>query len=356
MTSASPVSIAVIGSGLIGPRHAQSIIKCSQTQLFAIVEPGLQGPSTAAEYGTQYFPSVSSMLASRSLPDAAIICTPNDTHVSIASELLKHGVHVLVEKPISTDIPSGQRLLDTARQSGRKLLIGHHRRFNTYLLAAKAAIDSGSLGRIIAVNGLWMTRKSQDYFEPPMAWHRGPTAGVILINLVHEIDLLQYLFGPIVRVHAETTAAQRGYVADEGAALTLRFEKGVVGTFLICDGTPSPYSFEAGTGENPMIPLQGEDFYRVFGTRASLSVPDLTRWSYDGRVGEGWTVPLTKERIGVEEGVTPFDAQVEHLVRVVRGEEEPICSGEEGLRALVVCDAVRRAMVTGETVNIAVEM
>jgi hypothetical protein len=44
---------------------------------------------------------------------------------------------------------------------------------------------------------------------------------------------------------------------------------------------PSPYSFEAGTGENPIVPKQGEDFYRIFGSNATLSVPDMTRWSYE---------------------------------------------------------------------------
>lgn len=356
MTSALSVSIAIIGSGLIGPRHAESVRKCPEAHLFAIVEPSPIGSKIAAEYGAQHFKSITSMLESgHNLPNAAIICTPNQTHVQISTQLLKAGIHVLVEKPVSTDIPSGRQLLQTAKETGLRLLIGHHRRFNTYLLAAKAAIDSGSLGKIIAVNGLWTTQKSQDYFDAPMAWHRDASAGVILTNFIHEVDLLQYMFGSIVRVHAEPTVSQRGYAADEGAAITMRFEAGIVGTFLICDGTPSPHNFEAGTGENPMIPREGEDFYRIFGTRACLSVPDMTRWSYDGRVEKGWKEPLRKEVIGIGEVRTPFDLQIEHLVRVVRGQEEPICPGEAGLQAMVVCDAVRKAMATGETVNIAIE-
>jgi predicted dehydrogenase len=180
---------------------------------------------------------------------------------------------------------------------------------------------------------------------------------VILINLIHEVDLLQYLLGPITLVSALETSKTRGYEAEEGAAILMRFESGIVGMFLLSDAVPSPWNFEAGTGENPMIPkVEGvEGFYRVFGTEGSLSVPDLKRWSYEREEGEkekGWNLVLEKEELGVDREKVPFDAQVQHFVDVVRGGVEPSCTGEEALRALVVCEAVVRAMGTGMPVEI----
>lgn len=181
------------------------------------------------------------------------------------------------------------------------------------------------------------------------------------INLVHDIDILHYFFGPVTRVHAEGTAKQRegldlSHDAEEGAALTLRFASGVVGTFLVCDATPSPYNFESGTGENPLVPKcdEGTGFYRIFGTEASLSVPDMTRWGYGGRE-KSWSEPLMKETFEVEEA-TPFDLQLRHFVDVVLKDEKPSCSAEDGLRALVVCEAVRKALDTGETVELEVDL
>jgi predicted dehydrogenase len=354
--SAQPLKVAIIGAGLIGPRHALSIISNPSTHLIALVEPSPTGPSIAASLHTAHYTSLSSLLSSEHKPDAAIVCTPNHTHVSLSLECIDAGVHALVEKPISTSVEDGRRLVERAREKGVRLLVGHHRRFNPYLLSAKSCLSSNSLGKIIAVQGTWCLLKPASYFQGLGSWRQSSEkgGGVVLINLIHEVDLLQYLLGPITLVSALETNKMRGYEAEEGAAILMRFESGVVGTFLLSDAVPSPWNFEAGTGENPMIPrVEGaEGFYRIFGTEGSLSVPDLKKWSYGGEKEKGWNLELEKEELGVDREKVPFDAQVQHFVDVVRGGVEPSCSGEEALRALVVCEAVVRAMGTGMPVEI----
>lgn len=362
------IKVAIVGAGLIGPRHAQSVISSPSTELVGLVDPAPTGEATAFQLKTNYFPSVEALLASQNRPDAAIVCTPNHTHMPVAKELLAGGVHVLLEKPVSDTLETGRSLLGFSKapeQAHLKLLVGHHRRFNPYVRATKSVLDAGSLGRPIAVNGLWTLCKPDAYFAPPGDWRASRTrgGGVIAINLVHDIDLMHHLFGPIVRVQAERTRPQRPsppHDADEGAALTLRFASGVVGTFLVCDATPSPYNFETGTGENPLIPRSppgdGSGFYQIFGSDASLSVPDLTRWSYDGRPEKSWSHPLTEDKIPLPDHAAPFDLQLAHFVDVIRGEASPSCSGEEGLRALIVCEAVQKAIQTGQPVDIKVDL
>lgn len=357
MSSFPIVTIAIIGGGLIGPRHAQSVIKNPNATLIALVDPAPQGAQVAGELNTNHYASVEALINSPHKPQAAMICTPNATHVGIAKKLATAGIDILVEKPMSTDIPSGHELITHTKACGVKLLVGHHRRFNSYISLTKSILTSldpnTSLGHIIAISGLWTTYKPPSYFAPPTQWRQGATGGVILINLIHEIDILHHLLGPIVRVHAERSTSTRAFAAEEGAAIVLSFASGAVGTFVVSDATPSPFNFEAGTGENPMIPWAGKDFYRVFGTRASLSVPDMVRFSYDGGEEKSWTQVLSERKFEVEDSV-PFDAQVEHFVRLVRGEvEEPLCTGEDGLRALIVCEAVREAMRTGMAVDVA---
>ena len=186
---------------------------------------------------------------------------------------------------------------------------------------------------------------------------RRESGGVVLINLIHEVDLLQHLLGPIVIVSAVQTKKTRGFDAEEGAAIMLRFESGVVGTFILSDAVPSPWNFEAATGENPTIPHVLKDegaggFYRIMGTEASLSVPDLTRWSYDGKENKSWTENLRKDDLQVDKEKVPFDLQVQHFYEVVRNGASPSCTGDEGLRAMVVCEAVKRAMGSGLPVEI----
>lgn len=356
MSSPDKIRFAVVGAGLIGPRHARTILANPSTDLVAIVDPLQGGADLASDLQTTHYRTVANLLASPHKPDAAIVCTPNHTHVAVAKELSSAGVHVLVEKPVSTDIASGRDLIRHLEGSPDvKVLVGHHRRFNPYIVSAKKIVSSGRLGTVLAVNGLWATYKPPEYFEPPGEWRRRSGAaggGVVLINLVHEVDLMNHLFGPITSVHAERTTAQRGgdHEAEEGAALTLRFESGVVGSFVLSDHAPSPWNFESGTGENPLIPQTGQDFYRVLGSEASLSVPDMSVWSYRG-TQKSWHSTLGRETEIVPDGV-PFELQLEHFVRVIRGEEEPSCTVRDGLAALLVCRAVAEALEHNSTVQV----
>ncbi|PYH42856.1 Gfo/Idh/MocA family protein [Aspergillus saccharolyticus JOP 1030-1] len=359
-----PFNIIIVGAGLIGPRHAQTVQANPSTHLLALIDPSPSAAQTAATLQTLYFPSLDALLASPSIPrpDAAIVCTPNHTHIPLATTLLSNNIHVLLEKPISDDPSTARALLSTLTPTSPKLLIGHHRRFNPYITATKQLLTTNALGPIIALNGLWTLYKPDTYFAPPGDWRRSTETGggVLAINLIHDIDLLHYLFGPITRVFAEQTAPTRPsppHAAEEGAAITLRFASGVVGTFLVCDATPSPWSFEAGTGENPLIPqVQGEGaegFYRIFGQRGSLSVPDMRRWSYEGRAERSWSEELVVERREVDRtSPTPFALQLAHFVEVIQGKVEPVCTGEEALRALLVVEAIGRALRTGQVVDV----
>src|SRR5207248_3122225 len=142
-----------------------------------------------------------------------------------------------------------------------------------------------------AVSGLWTVLKPASYFAEPQSW-RGKEStggGPVLMNFVHDIDLMHYLFGRVTRIHAEKTLSRRRQDADsaeEGAAITMRFASGIVGTFVLSDNVASPHSFEGWTGENPMFPKTEADVYRIFGTEGTLSVPNMVLSTYDaGKVG-----------------------------------------------------------------------
>jgi predicted dehydrogenase len=111
MPSNISVKIAIIGTGLIGPRHANAVLNEPDAVLTCIVDPNPAAKAVAEKLKCPIYPSVGAMLASPDKPDAALVCTPNHTHVPISKELLESGVHVLCEKPISIDIASGEELV-----------------------------------------------------------------------------------------------------------------------------------------------------------------------------------------------------------------------------------------------------
>lgn len=345
------IKIAIIGYGMIGAHHAKQLQECHDGVLCAVVDPYIHDHPHSKTLGVPIFTNVETMLASiEAKPDGAIVCTPNDSHAEISIKLAAAGIHLLVEKPLSFDSVSGRRIIDAARENKVQLLVGHHRRFNPYVVAARAAIPS--LGDITLVNGIWATLKAPHYFLPPTEWRQGSNGGPVLINMVHEVDFLQYLLGPIVSVVGDQTTSRRGYTAEEGGALILRFQTGALATFVFSDNTPSPFNWESGTGELPFFPFAGQDFCRIFGTKASLSLPDLTRWSYDRSDEKSWNGELTRDVLPLGPREASQKLQLEHFLRVIRGEETPRCSGEDGLRAVLVVEAIKEALKMGRRIDV----
>lgn len=381
MTSQPPLAVAIVGfSGLIGKRHTVHVLENKSTELVAVVDPSPSATAIKTTLGvpqaTPIFANVAELLKSDvAKPDFAIICTPPHTHVPISTTLIKAGIHIFVEKPISDIIESGRALVALARKNNVHLLVGHHRRFNPYIVATKKAIVGGVVGKVLAVSAIWALFKPDPYFDadPALSWRKSRSrgGGVVLTNFVHEADILQHLFGRIMRVYAEEIAPQRNSIArqdsnhdmaEEGVALTLRFASGTVGTFILSDAAVSPHSFEMGTGENPHIPRvrigkdgnEGDeiDVYRILGTQGTLSVPDLTLTSY-GSGERSWNNKLQREKLDIDtDPRVPFERQLDHFVRVVRGEEEPSCDGKAGLEAVQVCQAILESLATKKTVDI----
>lgn len=352
--------IAIIGAGNIGLRHAKAVIECPTTRLVLWIDPTPlpTAINLAIELDVPLEKDLNSVVSGTCKPHGAIVCTPNSTHVAISKDLLALGIDVLVEKPISTSVESGEALLAAAKTSGRKLLVGHHRRYNSFMTATHDALSQGVIGTPIAVSGLWMVCKPTSYFAHPTTWRASASegGGPVLINMIHEVDILQYFFGPVVKVHAEATTPQRSHPVEEGAAIILRFASGVVGTFLLCDVTPSLHNYENVTGDHPLIPSMKRterDCYRIFGTGGCLSVADMRVTRHGEGVEASWDNPMVERVLEVREAV-PFDEQIAHFARVVAGEEEPRCSGLDGLRALRACSAIQEALRTGHPVEVEV--
>lgn len=356
-TPLEKIHIVVIGAGLIGPRHAEHVHSNEQTELFGIVDPMPESKAVAEKLGTEHFTSITSMIQYADdnkipYPDGAIVCTPNHTHVRIAAELASHGIHLLVEKPLSSQVEESQALKVYCEEHNIKLLVGHHRRFNPFIVETKKQLPK--VGTPIAIQGTWALKKPSNYFEAsPWRTDSKTGGGVLLINLVHDIDLLQYLFGPIVKVYAELLTKQRLEYpnVDEGACLTLKFENGVTGTFICSDNVISPFNFESGTGENPIIPFHHdlEGFYRVFGSNGTLSIPDFSL--YHQPEIKGWNTRVTKESLIDNRkdklySQLPFDLQLNHFIDVIRDKSDPFCTAEEGMSALLCIDAVIKSIET----------
>ena len=343
------VRIAVAGAGLIGQRHIEETEASSSAQLAAIVDPFPAAQEVADRFGVALYGSLGALFEADK-PDGVILATPNQLHVDGGLECVAAGVPVIVEKPVGDTVEGAAKLVEAAEAAGVPLLTGHHRNYSTIMAKAREIVQSGMLGSIVAVVGTALFYKPDDYFDVGGGWRREPGGGPILLNLVHEVNNLQSLVGDVVRVQATTSHATRGFEVEDTAAMVFTFANGALGTFLLSDAAASPRSWEQTSQENTSYPTYpDEDCYHLAGTQGSLSVPTMRLKVYEGE--RSWWQPFEESTVEFERS-DPLANQIEHFAAVIRGEAEPICSGRDGLKTLLVVDAVVESARTGQPVDL----
>ena len=344
-----PVRLALFGAGNIGARHLSLAQDEPGCEITAVADPLAATADLANRYGARWYSNANELLDSEAL-DGAIIATPNDLHASVGIACAEHGLPVLMEKPITDTIEAGETLLQAASRHGTTIAVGHHRRFDPTIEAAHEILREGGIGRLAAVECLWSLRKHDSYYEP--AWRRNrPSGGPVLINLIHDIDLLRYLCGDMVRVHAEGGNELRGNQVEDTIAISVRFESGALGTILACDAAPSPWGWETGSGENPEVPATGNNCFRFLGTEGSLALPRMELWRHDQSTPMNWHQPIHMQTI--ETGPrSALKDQLSHFCGVVRGEHPPRVNGEDGLATLRTALAILASIDSGQPANV----
>ncbi|MFT3719202.1 Gfo/Idh/MocA family protein [Pseudorhodoferax sp.] len=351
MTSSAPASrlpVAVLGAGAIGRMHIERIVAHPDVRLSAVADPSDAARDLAAALDVPWFADPRALLADSRDTRAVIVATPNATHTPIGLDCVARGLPLLVEKPIADTVADGQRLCDAAAAAGVPLMVGHQRRHNPILRQARALVRGGLLGRPVSATVMATWLKPDSYFD--MAWRRQAGGGPVLINMIHDIDLLRFLLGEVVSVQAQVSSAVRGFAVEDTAGALLRFASGALATLAVSDATVAPWNWDLAAGEAAHYAKQDVDAIFLSGTEASLTLPQLQIARYRGK--RGWHEPLTLERTPVHRG-DPYVEQLRHLRAVAEGREEPVCSGLDGLRTLQATLAVHEAARSGGTVRLA---
>ena len=342
--------IAVAGAGYIGQAHIAVIQASPNAELSAIVDPTENAKILASNAGVAYYPTLE-VLLSDIIPDGLVLATPNQLHVSQSLQCLASGVPILLEKPIATTVAEGETLVRAVSESGGKILIGHHRAHSPIMAKARQVVESGQLGRLVAVMGSAMFYKPDHYYEDA-PWRREIGGGPILLNMIHEIHNLRMLCGDIIAVQAFASNAVRRFPVEDTVAVNLRFSSGVLGTFLLSDTAASAHSWEQTSQENKAYPsYDDEDCYVISGTNGSLSVPTMRIKTYPRQEDRSWWKEFEVGKVGLVRD-DPLKHQIEHFVKVIHGEAQPLVSALDGLLNLRVTMAIDEAARTGKIVNI----
>ena len=342
-----PVKLAIVGMGMIGRRHLDAIKKSNVAKLIAVVDPDEKVKEIAQKESVKYFSTIDKML-DKIVPEGIIVSTPTELHLIPTILALEAGCHVLVEKPIAATLKEAKEIQEKARNLNRFVLVGHHRRYYEVMQNAKNIISSSVFGKLVGVNGQWTTRKDENYFNPP--WRKQSSSGPVLINLIHEIDLLRNICGEITQVKGFLKGEFRNHAKEDTAAIIMCFDNGALGTFLLSDATISPWNWENATGENQNFPYIGQNPYRFLGSAGCLEFPNLKFWKSNG-------LPDWKHKLECEDiqqlKEDPYVKQVFHFCRVINELELPKIDASDGLKSLSICLQIlsERKKMVNEIIN-----
>jgi predicted dehydrogenase len=339
------INLVVVGAGLVGLRHINAIAQRAGVTLAGVVEPNLTDEISAL--GVPCFDNLDEMFDTIS-PDGVVLSTPTPMHVSQGLTCIQNGCPVLVEKPLATSASEAKILTDAAKAAGVALLVGHHRRHNPLIQKASELISNGAIGEIRAAQVTCWFYKPDDYFDIA-PWRKQKGAGPISVNLVHDVDLMRHFCGEVVSVQAQMAPSRRGFENEDLAAAVLRFESGAIGTITVSDSIVSPWSWELTSREYPIYPTTSESCYLLGGSQGSLSVPDLTVWSHQG--DRNWWNPISGT-VAPRPSSDPLVNQIGNFENVIRGTAVPVVSGVEGLKTMLVIEAIQQAAERQVLVNI----
>ncbi|MEM6696630.1 MAG: Gfo/Idh/MocA family oxidoreductase [Pseudomonadota bacterium] len=343
--------IAVLGAGIIGRMHIDTVVRSPGATLTALVDPAPDSARLAATLNVAHFPALEPMLDA-GIADAAIIAAPNAAHLPLGRACLEAGLPVLMEKPLAATLAEGRMLADVVSRTGVPLLVGHHRRHHPIIRAAKAAIERGAIGDLVTATVMSILSKPPSYFQ---GWRiEKGQGGPLLINASHEVDLLRHFFGEITEVSAMTSHARRGHPVEETAAFVARFASGGIATLTQSDAACGPWAWDVTSGESRgRFPANDAIAHIYAGTRAGLSLPDLTLWQHPG--APDWADAMERVRLphGTDDGPEDvYEAQLAHFIAVAQSAVPPLISAEDGLRTMAVLDAIVQAADSGATVAV----
>lgn len=311
------VSAAVIGVGSMGRHHARVYREMDGVDLVGVVDTDPQvGARVGALYGVPSFTDYTAMLDAVH-PEIVSVAVPTSLHYSVASDLVQRGVHVLLEKPITSTIEEAAALISLADKAGVIVSVGHIERFNPVIVELRKRIGADAIGRIYKVH---MQRLS------PYPG-RIRDAGVVVDLASHDIDLMRFLIHePIVRLYSETLMTINSEREDAFSGL-MRFASGIIGLIDVNWITPRKVRSVTITGDRGMycadLIAQELLFYENDVTHDHWDSLSILRGVSEGNV-LGIRIPRCE----------PLNRELADFVEAVKSGRAPLVTGTDGLETL----------------------
>lgn len=329
--------IAFAGTGYISKIHARAAQNCG-AELVAVVNHKVESMAAFAnDYGIpRQYESVEGLLKDGNL-DALVIGTPNYLHASQTIAALNAGVHVMVEKPMSMNVPEAEKIVEAAENSGAVLMVAHCWRFDPEVLWLKE--QSQKLGNIIRTKGIGV-----HVHWGPSGWftQREFAGGGALADMgIHALDTARFLLGDPkpVAVYAKIGTHYKNFDVDDTGVIMIEWDNGA--TSYVESGWWQPHA----DGPEAATQLYGtQGFGQLFPTK--LELPNVPEQKVDV-VDSGFEFPRQEHC-----PQSLYDTQLKYFLECVEKKEVPTPGGVEGLMNMKIVDAAYESSRTGNVVEI----
>jgi predicted dehydrogenase len=325
------VRVGVIGSGYWGPNLIRNFAEIPVAKVVAVAD--LKEARLANLRRT--YPQIATTQDYHDLfqmnLDAVVVATPPATHHAIAKECLEHGLHVMVEKPITLKASDAEDLIRIAEQEQRWLMVGHTFIFNAAVEALKTMIDSGELGQIYYIDA---ARLNLGLFqrETNVLWDLAP----------HDIAVLLYLLGDDpVSLSAQGQSSVMDGVHDL-VYMNMVFPKNVLAHVHVSWLDPCKIRRITVVGSKKMVVYNDVDATKKITIYdKGVDVPPYTNtfseFQCSYRYGD-ITIPNIKSP-------EPLRVECQHFLDCILNHQKPKTSGEEGLRVVRILETAQQSLI-----------
>ena len=303
------IRTAVVGTGYLGRFHAQKYAALDSSDLVAIAEVNReQGERVAKELNTRWVEDYTTLVGE---VDAVSIVVPTQLHHEVASFFLDHGIHVLLEKPITVTVEQAKDLIERGQKNGALLQVGHLERFNPAVQALSSVLEEP----------LFIESHRLAPFNP-----RGADVSVILDLMIHDIDIIQDLVDSPIRSISPIGVPVLTDETDISNA-RVEFENGCVANV-----TASRVSTKS---ERKMRVFQQNAYIVVDFQERTLAV--YHKGDYSEQIGD---LSAVQADLSTFESGDALMEEIRAFLHSIQSGERPLVRGEEGKRALRINEEI----------------
>lgn len=330
------INLGIIGCGHWGPNFVRNFSQMPNVKIAGVCDVSIEKLSQIKHnYNNITTCTNYADLLNNSKVDAVVVSTPASTHYKIAKEALDKKKHVLVEKPLSTDLAQAEALIRASRKAGRVLMVGHTFLFNPAVNRIKEAVRKKELGRIYYIHSrrtnLGPLRKDVN-----AVWDLSP----------HDISITNYILG---QMPLEASAyAQRflGHKLDDVGFIVLKYPKNILVHIHVSWLDPKKIREMVFIGDSKMLVYDDSDLNQpikvydkgVMEQRYEKPYRSFKEFQLIIRNGTTEVLKVEKEE--------PLTKECRHFIDCIIKGSNPLTDAREGLNILKVLNAVDKSIAT----------